>query len=76
MKKMNLRFADGIEFDTDGKYRLEERFDGFYVVGGGMLCPIDSREEGEKQSGKRGLTPIGLGCRRFFRLHARLVNFR
>ena len=26
--------------------RIEQRSDGFYVVGQGMLCPVDSREEG------------------------------
>lgn len=41
-----LKFTDGVTFDTSGPYRIEERFDGLYVVGGGMLCPVNSREEG------------------------------
>jgi hypothetical protein len=43
-----LRFDDGVEFDTDGPYRIEERHDGLYVVGRGMLCPCDSREAAER----------------------------
>jgi len=43
-----LRFDDGIEFDTDGPLRIEERHDGLYVVGNGMLCPCESREAAER----------------------------
>jgi hypothetical protein len=43
-----IQFTDGVVFDTDGPYRVEERHDGFYVVGCGMLLPVDSREEAEK----------------------------
>lgn len=39
-------FTDGVTFDTDGPYRVESRHDGYYVVGGGMLCPVDSYELG------------------------------
>ena len=42
-----LRFSDGMEFDTSGELRVECRSDGCYVVGGGMMIPVDSREEGE-----------------------------
>lgn len=42
-----LRFTDGEAFDTDGDLRVEERYDGFYVVGKGMLIPIRDRAEGE-----------------------------
>jgi hypothetical protein len=41
-----LRFSDGVEFNTEGKLRIEERFDGLYVVGDGMLIPISSQAEG------------------------------
>ncbi len=41
-----LTFTDGVTFDTGGQYRIEKRHDGYYFVGGGMLCPIDSYEEG------------------------------
>lgn len=43
-----IRFTDGIEFETEGPYRIEEKFDGHYLVGHGMLCPLESREEGEQ----------------------------
>ena len=42
---MSLKFSDGMEFDTSGDYRIVEKFDGLYVVGNGMLLPMDSREE-------------------------------
>jgi hypothetical protein len=42
-----IKFTDGVEFDTSGpSYHLEHKFDGWYVVGKGMLCPVNSREEG------------------------------
>jgi len=41
-----MTFTDGVSFDTDGPYRVERRHDGFYMVGGGMLCPVNSHEEG------------------------------
>ena len=43
-----MRFSDGMTFDTSGPLRLTRRRDGRYVVGNGMLCPVDSIEEGEK----------------------------
>ena len=42
-----LKFSDGMQFDLDGEPHIEERSDGLYVVGGGMLIPIDNREEGK-----------------------------
>jgi hypothetical protein len=42
-----LRFNDGVEFDTSGELRVERRYDGCYVVGGGMMFAVDTREEGE-----------------------------
>jgi hypothetical protein len=44
---MRLRFSDGQTFDTDGELRVEERDDGFYVVGKGLLVPVKDKEEGE-----------------------------
>lgn len=41
-----LRFNDGMDFDTSGKLHVEKRSDGYYVVGQGMLIPVDSRAEG------------------------------
>jgi hypothetical protein len=46
---MRIKFTDGIEFNTSGLLRVERRSDGYYVVGDGMLIPVDSREEGERE---------------------------
>ncbi len=45
---MKLRFKDGMEFDTFGKLRIERRHDGLYVVGKGMLMPVESYQEGQE----------------------------
>jgi hypothetical protein len=42
---MTIRFNDGVEFDATGPLRMERRYDGLYVVGEGMLCPVDDVEE-------------------------------
>jgi hypothetical protein len=42
-----LRFSDGEDFDTGGELRIEARRDGLYVLGGGLMIPVDSRKEGE-----------------------------
>ena len=39
-------FSDGMTFDTSGPLRLTKRRDGWYVIGRGMLLPVDSAEEG------------------------------
>ena len=43
---MKIKFNDGVEFETAGKYRVAKRHDGWYVVGGGMVCPVYSAEDG------------------------------
>ncbi len=43
-----LRFSDGMEIDTSGEYRVTRKSDGYYVVGHGMCCPVNDREEGEE----------------------------
>jgi hypothetical protein len=43
-----LKFSDGIEFDLSGPLRIEKRTDGFYVVGQGTLCPVETELEGRK----------------------------
>jgi len=43
-----LRFTDGVRFNTDGPYRIERRHDGYYVVGHGMLMPVATYEEGQE----------------------------
>lgn len=44
----SIRFTDGVSFDTDGPLRLARRDDGWYVVGGGMLLPVASPDEGRE----------------------------
>jgi hypothetical protein len=43
-----LKFSDGMSFDTQGKLRVERRSDGYYVVGNGMLIPVNDLKEGEE----------------------------
>ena len=43
-----IKFSDGMTFDTTGPLRLTCRSDGWYVVGEGMLCPVDNIEAGQK----------------------------
>ncbi len=40
-----MMFSDGMGFDTSGKYRTVKRSDGLYVVGNGLLCPVDDWTE-------------------------------
>ena len=42
---MPLQFSDGMTFNTSGPIHMEEREDGLYVVGGGMLIPVDTEDE-------------------------------
>lgn len=41
-----IKFSDGVTFNTSGKCRIENRPDGLYIVGNGILCSVDSYEEG------------------------------
>ena len=43
-----LRFTDGEVFDTSGPIRKEERLDGWYVIGRGLLIPVKDEEEAEE----------------------------
>lgn len=43
-----MKFSDGMEFDTSGQYQLTHRSDGWYVVGKGLLMPVNTPEEGQK----------------------------
>jgi hypothetical protein len=40
-----LRFNDGVEIDTSGRYRTVKLHDGWYVVGHGTLEPCADRKE-------------------------------
>jgi hypothetical protein len=43
-----ITFSDGMSFDTEGPLRIACRSDGWYVIGCGMLCPVQSLDDGEK----------------------------
>ena len=43
-----LKFSDGMQFNTDGNLRVVEKWDGFYVVGKGLLIPVENDYEGRK----------------------------
>lgn len=43
-----IKFSDGMEFNTQGELHTEKRKDGWYVVGNGMLIPVETKEEGEE----------------------------
>src|SRR6266851_4477934 len=40
-----MKFTDGVEFNLEGPLRVESRSDGLYVVGRGMLVPVESMGE-------------------------------
>ena len=42
-----IKFSDGIGFDTETRsFRVVRKPDGYYVVGRGMLIPVDDRDDG------------------------------
>ena len=43
-----LKFSDGETFDTSGPLRKEKRYDGWYVIGQGMLIPVKDEAEADK----------------------------
>ncbi len=43
---MEMNFTDGMELETSGPYRIIRKSDGLYVVGNGVLCAVNTREEG------------------------------
>jgi len=48
LKRMSkLKFSDGEEFDLSGPLRVEERSDGWYVLGNNKMIPVLSKSEGE-----------------------------
>jgi hypothetical protein len=42
-----VEFSDGDVLDLDGTLRVEERPDGYYVVGEGIFMHFDRREDAE-----------------------------
>jgi len=43
-----LKFNDGVEIDTSGPLRKMQLEDGWYVVGEGILLPVDDENEANK----------------------------
>jgi hypothetical protein len=43
-----LKFSDGEEFDLGGPLRVEERSDGWYVLGENRMMAVASQSEGLK----------------------------
>ena len=43
-----LTFTDGESFDLSGPLRLEERYDGWYVLGNGRMIPVASQDAGRR----------------------------
>ena len=43
-----MRFSDGMEFDTTGELRIVRKRDGLYVVGEGMLIPVNDQQDAEE----------------------------
>jgi len=43
-----LTFTDGESFDLSGPLRLEERFDGWYVLGNNRMIPVSSQDAGRR----------------------------
>ena len=41
-----LTFTDGEIFDLSGPLRLEERYDGWYVLGNNKMIPVSSQDAG------------------------------
>jgi hypothetical protein len=41
-----LTFTDGESFDLSGPLRLEERYDGWYVLGNNRMIPVVSQDAG------------------------------
>ena len=43
-----LTFTDGEIFDLNGPLRLEERYDGWYVLGNNKMIPVSSQDAGRR----------------------------
>ena len=43
-----LTFTDGETFDLSGPLRLEERYDGWYVLGNNKMIPVSSQDAGRR----------------------------
>jgi len=55
-QETTITFSDGMVIVTSGELRVIRKKDGYYVVGRGMCCPVDTYEDGQKlitELGKR-----------------------
>ena len=43
-----LKFNDGVNVDTSKELRTLRLHDGLYVVGGGMLIPVNDQKEADE----------------------------
>ena len=43
-----LTFSDGITIDMSGTLRIIKKIDGYYVIGRGLSCPVNSIKEGHE----------------------------
>jgi hypothetical protein len=43
-----LTFTDGETFDLSGPLRVEERYDGWYVLGNNRMIPVNSQDAGRR----------------------------
>lgn len=43
-----LKFSDGVEVDTSGSLRTVHLSDGWYVVGEGLLLPVEDKVEADE----------------------------
>ena len=45
---MNITFTDGVKFNTDCKPQIVRKSDGLYVIGNGILIPVNSIKEAKE----------------------------
>jgi len=41
-----IYFSDGVVVNTDGPYRVTQLPDGWYLIGEGLMMPVENGEEG------------------------------
>jgi hypothetical protein len=64
VKTNPLKFSDGMSFNTEGPLRVITKSDGLYVVGNGMLIPVNDAKEANELIAKMKIKknpPYGYG---------------
>lgn len=46
---MTIKFNDGEEFNVNCPLHAEHRKDGWYIVGSGLLIPVNSEEDADNK---------------------------